>query len=141
MDENKHEVSDEEMASLVQTLREMLYEDDDEGPDFYGDLKDAAWNVLRENPGYDFDEWVQTLMEQYPAEVVDAIGSHPAETYASLSDMWDSEDYEDTETGECHTFKDWAEYFATDRSVELYTLFAEAKGEIRRLEARLRQKQ
>ena len=137
-DETKYNVSDEELASLVKALDEML---DEEEPDFYGDLKEAAWNVLRENPGYGFDEWVQTLMEQYPAEVVDAIGSHPAETYASLSDMWDSEDYEDTETGECHTFKDWAEYFATDRSVGLYTLFAEAKGEIRRLEARLRQKQ
>lgn len=140
-DENKYEVSDEEMTLCMETIREILYDSDEEEPDFYGDLKEAAWNVLRENPGYGFDEWVQTLMEQYPAEVVDAIGSHPAETYASLSDMWDSEDYEDTETGECHTFKDWAEYFATDRSVELYTLFAEAKGEIRRLEARLHQKQ
>mgnify|MGYP006906614656 CR=1 FL=1 len=141
MNENKYEVSDEEMASAIETIREILYDDNDEEPDFYGDLKEAAWNVLRENPGYGFDEWVQTLMEQYPAEVVDAIGSHPAETYASLADMWDSEDYEDTETGECHAFKDWAEYFATDRSVELYNMFAEAKGEIRRLEARLHQKQ
>ncbi len=109
---------------------------DDEEPDFYGDLKEAAWNVLHENPGYGFDEWVQTLMEQYPSEVVDAIGSHPAETYASLADIWDSEDYEDAETGECHTFKDWAEYFATDQSIELYDLLAEARREIKRLEAR-----
>lgn len=108
---------------------------DDDEPDFYGDLKEAAWNILHENPGYGFDEWVQTLMEQYPSEVMDAIGSHPAETYASLSDMWNSEDYEDTKTGECHSFKDWAEYFATDRSVELYDLLAEAKDEIKRLEA------
>lgn len=109
---------------------------DEEEPDFYGELKTAAWNVLHENPGYGFDEWVQTLMDEYPTEIVDAIGSHPAETYASLADMWDSEDYEDTETGECHTYKDWAEYFATDRSVELYDLLAEAKGEISRFKAR-----
>lgn len=133
MDKPKYNVSDEEMDSLVKALDEML---DEEEPDFYGDLKEAAWNVLHENPGYGFDEWVQTLMEEYPAEVVDAIGSHPAETYASLADMWDSEDYEDSGTGECHTFKDWAEYFATDRSVELYDLLVEAKGKIRRLEAR-----
>ena len=141
MNESEYEVSDEEMASLTEVIREILYDDDDEEQDFYGDLKEAAWNVLRENPGYGFDEWVQTLLEQYPSEVVDAIGSHPAETYASLADMWDSEDYEDTETGECHAFKDWAEYFATDRSVELYVLLAEARREIKRLEARLRQKQ
>jgi len=132
MDENKYEVSDKEMASLVKALDNML---DEEEPDFYGFLKEAAWNVLHENPGYGFDEWVHTLMEQYPAEVVDAIGSHPAETYASLADMWDSEDYEDAKTGECHSFKNWAGYFATDRSVELYDLLAEAKCEIKRLEA------
>ncbi len=116
------------------------YGDEDE-PDFYEELKQCAWNVLRENPGYSFDEWVQTLMEQYPAEVVDAIGSHPAETYASLADMWDFGDYEDTETGECHAFKDWAEYFATDRSIELYNQLAESRSEIKRLETLLSQKQ
>lgn len=131
MGENKYKVSDEEIASLVEALDEML---DEEEPDLYGDLKEAAWNVLHENPGYGFDEWVQALIEQYPTEVMDAIGSHPAETYASLADMWASEDYEDAETGECHTFKDWAEYFATDHSVELYDLLAEAKCEIRRFE-------
>ena len=31
--------------------------------------------------------------------------------------------------------EDWAEYFATERSVELYDLLVEAKREIRRLEA------
>lgn len=94
-----------------------LHDDENEEPDFYAELKEAAWNVLHENPGFGFDEWVQTLMEQYPSEVVDAIGSHPAETYASLADMWDAEEYEDKETGECHTFKDWAEYFADRKSV------------------------
>lgn len=109
---------------------------EEEEPDFYAELKEAAWNVLHENPGFGFDEWVQTLMEQYPSEVVDAIGSHPAETYASLADMWEAEDYEDTETGECHSFKDWAEYFVTDRSIELYDMLAEAKRDLRRIETR-----
>lgn len=109
---------------------------EEEDPDFYGELKQAAWNVLHENPGYGFDEWVQTLIDQYPSEVVDAVGSHPAETYASLADMWDSKDYEDPETGECHSFQRWSDYFATDESVELYDLLAEAKREIRRLERR-----
>ena len=39
---------------------------EDEEPDFYAVLKEAAWNVLHENPGFGFDEWVQTLMGQYP---------------------------------------------------------------------------
>ncbi|ROS91571.1 hypothetical protein EEL34_02335 [Muribaculaceae bacterium Isolate-039 (Harlan)] len=114
---------------------------EDEEPDFYAVLKEAAWNVLHENPGIGFDEWVQTLMEQYPSEVVDAIGSHPAETYASLADMWETEDYEDAETGECHSFKDWAEYFATEQSIELYDLLAEARANIRRIETRQPQRQ
>ena len=114
---------------------------EDEEPDFYAVLKEAAWNVLHETPGFGFDEWVQTLMGQYPSEVVDAIGSHPAETYASLADMWETEDYEDEQTGECHSFKDWAEYFATDRSIKLYDLLAEARANIRRIEAGQPQRQ
>lgn len=134
MGKSKYNVSDEEMSSLVEALDELLEEE----PDFYAELKDAAWNILHENPGTDFGDWMNMLIEQYPTEVVDAIGSHPAETYASLADMWDSDDYEDEATGECHSFKDWAEYFATDRSVELYDLLAEARREIKRLEARQR---
>lgn len=49
------------------------------------------------------------------------------------SDWWDSMDYEDEDTGMCETFKDWAEYFATERSAELYDLLVEAKSEIKRL--------
>ena len=79
MDDSKYNVSDEEKASLVKALNEMLEEDE---PDFYGELKQCAWNILHENPGIDMDEWIDLLMRQYPAEVVDAIGSHPAEAYA-----------------------------------------------------------
>ena len=114
---------------------------DEDEPDFFAELKEAGWNILHENPGYGFDEWVQTLMEQYPTEVVDAIGSHPAEAYASLSDMWDSDDYTDEDTGECHTFAEWAEYFATDRSVTLYDLLAEARRKLSRLRPHERPKQ
>lgn len=106
---------------------------DEDEPDFYAELKEAGWNILHENPGTEFGDWVTMLMGQYPTEVVDAIGSHPAEAYASLSDMWDSEDYTDEDTGECHTFAEWSEYFATDRSVTLYDLLAEERREKRRL--------
>lgn len=111
-------------------------EQDEDEPDFYGILKECAWNILHENPGTEFGDWVTMLMEQYPTEVVDAIGSHPAETFASLSDMWECDDYRDPDTDMCHNYAEWAEYFATDRSVELYDNLAEAKREISRLEAR-----
>lgn len=109
MDESKYNVSDEEMASIVEALDNMLNEEE---PDFYAELKEAAWNVLHENPGIDFGEWSQSLIEQYPTEVVDALGATP-DVYASLADMWDSDDFTDEDTGECHTFGRWSEYFGS----------------------------
>lgn len=72
MNENNYNVSDEEMTSLVEALDKMLDEDE---PDFYGILKECAWNILHENPGTEFGDWVMMLIEQYPTEVVDAIDS------------------------------------------------------------------
>ena len=100
---------------------------------FIRDLKEAAWNVLHDNPGCEFGDWQDLLIEQYPAEVVDALGNNPFEVFPALSDLWDTNDYEDPETGECHTFNEWAGYFATDQSVELYELLVEAKREIKAL--------
>lgn len=117
---------------MIVTGRDIYFEDE---PDFYAELKDAAWNILHENPGYGFDEWVQTLIDEYPSEVVDALGSNPLEVFPELADMWDSVDYEDPDTGMCHNFAEWAEYFATERSVELFDYLSEAKREIRRFAA------
>ena len=99
----------------------------DEAPDFYADLKEAAWNILHENPGTDFGDWQMMLIEQYPTEVVDALGTNPPEIFAELSDWWDCMDYDDGVLEIPHTFREWAEYFATERSVELYDLLVEAK--------------
>ncbi|MBD5283354.1 MAG: hypothetical protein HDS31_01915 [Bacteroides sp.] len=119
-----------------------LYDEDqaeresiEEEPDFFAELKEAAWNVLHENPGCDFGEWQSTLVEEYPSEVVDALGSNPFDVYPALSDLWDCYDFEDPDTGECHTFANWAEFFATDRSVELYDMLVDARREIKRLQA------
>ncbi len=122
-----------EMRQMEKELRELLDIQPDECPDLYEDLKEGAWNILHENPGIDFGDWQVMLIEHYPTEVVDAIGSHPAEVYATLTDMWDCDEYEDTDTEECHTFAEWAEIFATDWSVRLYDSLAEAKREITRL--------
>lgn len=99
----------------------------DEAPDFYADLKEAAWNILHENPGTDFGDWQMMLIEQYPTEVVDALGTNPPEVFAELSDWWDCMDYDDGVLEIPHTFREWAEYFATERSVELYDLLVEEK--------------
>ena len=99
----------------------------DEAPDFYADLKEAAWNILHENPGTDFGDWQMMLIDQYPTEVVDALGTNPPEVFAELSDWWDCMDYDDGVLEIPHTFREWAEYFATERSVELYDLLVEAK--------------
>lgn len=98
-------------------------------------LKEAAWDILRENPGSDFGDWQRSLIEQFPAETVDALGADPEEVHAALADWWECMDYEDPSTGMCERYRDWAEYFASDRSVELYDRLTEAQGEIRRLEA------
>ena len=106
----------------------------DDEVDFYTELKEAAWNILHENPGIDFGDWQDMLIEQYPTEVVDALGTNPFDVFAELSDWWDTVDYDDGVLEIPYTFRDWAEYFATERSVELYDLLVEAKREIRRLE-------
>lgn len=113
---------------------------DEDEPDFFAELKDAAWNVLHENAGYGYDEWVQTLIEEYPAEVVDALGLDPEEAYQGLSDLWDSGEYEDEMTGENHRFKEWAEYFNSERSIELYDLLADSRREIKALRRFLKER-
>lgn len=104
--------------------------------EFMEDLKEAAWNVLHENPGSEFGDWQSELISQYPTEVVDALGTDPEDVYAQLADWWESMEYDDEATGICERFRDWAEYFATERSVELYDMLVEAKREINRLQSR-----
>lgn len=70
-------------------LRSVVNMIDEDEPDFFADLKDAAWNVLHENPGIDMDEWMKVLMRQYPAEIVDALGPHEAKVYERLTVLWE----------------------------------------------------
>ena len=99
-------------------------------PDYV--LREAAWNILHENPGCVYEQWRQKLMEQFPAEVADALGVNPEEVYKRLSNIWSFSEFEDTDTGECHTIRVWSEYFATERSVELYDSLSEARRDIKR---------
>ena len=115
------------MNAFNEVKAEENQEEEEEAPDFYADLKEAAWNILHENPGPDFGDWQMMLIEQYPTEVVDALGTNPPEVFAELSDWWDCMDYDDGVMEIPHTFREWAEYFATERSVDLYDLLVEAK--------------
>ena len=115
------------MNAINEVEEENQEEEFDEASDFYAELKEAAWNILHENPGTDFGDWQMMLIEQYPTEVVDALGTNPPEVFAELSDWWDCMDYDDGVLEIPHTFREWAEYFATERSVELYDLLVEAK--------------
>lgn len=83
------------------------------------ELKAAAFEVLRLNPGCEQSDWAKILVEQYGTEVVDAYGKDPAEAYASLTDLWDSP-YLDNVSGLEYDFKTWAEAFSTDAAVQMY---------------------
>lgn len=86
---------------------------EEEAPDFVKILKDAAWNVVTENPGIDCPEWIDILIRQYPTEVVDAYGTNPYEVHRLLTDLWGME-YTNPQTKEWNSFAGWSEYFATD---------------------------
>lgn len=83
------------------------------------ELKAAAFEVLRLNPGCEQSDWTKILVEQYGTEVVDAYGKDQAEAYASLEDLWESP-YLDKVSGLEYDFKTWAEAFSTDAAVQLY---------------------
>lgn len=96
--------------------------------ELYDTLKECVWNILHENPGVGLDEWMNLLIEQYPIEVIDALGTdNKLDAFYKLTDIWYSaSDYEDPETGMCHTLQEWAMYFASEQSVELYDRLASA---------------
>ena len=68
-------------------------EEAEEDPiDFWGELKRAAWNITREHPGIECQEWMERLIEEYPNEVVDALGPNPFDVFPLLTDTWDCND-------------------------------------------------
>lgn len=60
----------------------------EEAPDFRRELEAVARDVLRENPGADFGQWRRLLMEQYPTEIVDALGTNRREVDAALVELY-----------------------------------------------------
>ena len=113
-------------------LKPWLHHDEEAACNFISELKMAAWNIVKENPGIDRSEWIDELISQYPTEVVDAYGTNPREVYHDLSDLWEME-YTDPETHELNSFAGWSEYLATDPDA-LQEQLARAKERIRELE-------
>lgn len=81
--------------------------------EFTDTLKEAAWQVVKENPGIDCAEWISTLIRQFPTEVVDALGTDPYDVHHILTDWWDSEDYTDPD-GINETYQGFSEYYYND---------------------------
>lgn len=86
--------------------------------DLIDELHHAAFEVLLLHPATTRETWVQTLMEQYAAEVTDALGTDEEQTRERLNKMW-GEDYTDT-AGETRSYAEWAALFATDADVQAY---------------------
>ena len=95
------------------------------------ELKAAAFEYLLTNPGCEFVDWQQGLIDDYPEEVVDALGNNPGDVYAALADLWE-DDYEDPRTGTWRKFGEWAMVFANEYAVQLYYDLADACAELKK---------
>lgn len=97
------------------------------------ELKAAAFEYLLLNPGSEFGDWQQGLIEQYPIEVVDALGSNPDEVYSDLAGLWET-DYIDPKTGMGQKLSEWSMSFANDYSVGIYNLLIDARRKLEQYE-------
>lgn len=87
-----------------------------------GESYSNAKNTLRERYGYKLSEDSGNLtLSNFE------MGDFSFD-YGTLFFQWvDGMDYDDGVLEIPHTFREWAEYFATERSVELYDLLVEVK--------------
>lgn len=106
--------------------------------EFTDNLKEAAWQVVKENPGIDCSEWIRTLIRQFPTEVVDALGTDPEDVHHILTDWWDSEDYT-TPDGINETYQGFSEYYYNDLDY-LHEQIDKAERRIYELSQELRQR-
>lgn len=97
------------------------------------ELREGAWLVLHNEPGSDREEWRQELLSQYPTEVVDTFGTDPAQAFAAMDDWWESETYEDENTGLCETYQGWSLIFANEKSVMVFDELSRLKLKLSRL--------
>lgn len=96
------------------------------------ELQEAAFEYLLLNPGSEFGDWQQGLISDYPAEVVDALGTNPPEVFADLADMWEQE-YTDPKTGLRQKYSEWAMTFANEHAVGVYYFLVDACADLMRM--------
>lgn len=96
------------------------------------ELKAAAFEYLLLNPGSEFGDWQQGLIEQHPDTVVDALGSNPFDVSAALADLWET-NYEDSQTGIEQKFSEWAMSFANEYAVGIYYFLVDACVDLKRM--------
>lgn len=96
------------------------------------ELRAAAFEYLLLNPGSEFGDWQQGLIQEYPTEVVDALGNNPGEVNADLADLWES-DYTDPKTGIEQKFSKWAMSFANEHAVGIYYYLVDACTDLEKM--------
>lgn len=89
------------------------------------ELKTSAFEYLLLNPGSEFGDWQKGLIDEYPTEVVDALGTHPEQVYADLADLWET-DYQDPATGMEQKYSEWAMTFANEYATGVYYFLVDA---------------
>lgn len=89
------------------------------------ELKASAFEYLLLNPGSEFGDWRQGLIDEYPTEVVDALGTDSEQVYADLTDLWES-DYYDPITGMEQKYSEWAMSFANEYTTDVYYFLVDA---------------
>lgn len=94
---------------------------------FMEELKRAAFNAIYKDGCDNCGDWIDTLVNCYSEEVVDALGNNPNEVYAELEDIWETMDYEDPRTGICLTYQNWAEYFTGEFAHTIYNKLIKSK--------------
>jgi hypothetical protein len=94
------------------------------------ELKHAAFEYLLLNPGSEFCDWRQGLIQEYPTEVVDALGNDPDEIYSDLANLW-QDDYLDPTTGIEQSYAEWAQCFSNEPSVGIYYFLVDACKDLR----------
>lgn len=122
-----------ELEKLKLLMRAMRSVDNSEPLEWEQELREGAWLILHNEPGTGREEWRQELLSQYPTEVIDTFGTDPAQAYAIMDEWWESETYEDENTGICETYQGWSLIFANEKSVMVFDELAKLKLKMSRL--------
>lgn len=124
---------DKEFEKLKLLTNAMRSNDMMEPLEWEQELREGAWLILHNEPGFDREEWRRELISQYPTEVVDTFGTDPAQAYATMDGWWESETYEDENTGLCETYQGWSLIFANEKSVMVFDELSRLKLKLSRL--------